>query len=397
MASFTALCFAVWLIGGIFDAGAAPDSEDADSYSKDPTGHHAFAALLEASGMNVVRSRFQSSRMTGEGTLLVLAEPVLGDDDEERRMALLDAPGDKLLVLPKRRRIDSPPPLMRFEEISKSAVDRVLNHADDGATTARLPGASVRLGSIDYRPPGGLQVVAMQAGLDAVLSVSGGAVLLRTRRGDGTLWVLSDPDLIATHGLATPGLPSFVVRMVRDAVPGGTRRVVIDETIHGYEQAPSFWTRFSTPPLGYVLLHAGLAFALALWAGAVRFGPPRREAARRTEGKTALVALTADLLAAVRGGAAAAVARHADLRLKDAAARFGIDPTLPRNELIPLVDAAAAARRNPARFAETVRLVATAERGRNRRRTDEDIIAAAQSLAAWKASLHGSRGSPHAR
>ncbi len=400
LAAFTALSFVAWLLGGIFEGGAEPDSVQTDSYSKDPTGHHAFATLLRASGLSVVRSRFQSAKQTGEGSLLVLAEPLLDQDaaTDEQRMAMLDAPGDKLLVLPKRRRTEVVGLLVRFEEIPLSEVDEVLEFADEDASTARLPGASVRLGATEYAPPGGLQVVSDFPGLDPVLMVpGGGAVLLRTYRSGGTLWVLSDPDVISTHGLAVPGVPSFAVRMVKDAVDGGTRRVVIDETIHGFEQAPSFWTRFSTPPLSYVLLHAALTFVLALWAGAVRFGSPKADAGGPVEGKAALVALTADLLIAVRGGAAAAVARHADLLLKDAAARFGLDPTTPQVELVKRVDAAAAARRKPARFAETARLVRLAERRSAGRRGETDIIAAACSLAAWKASLYGSRGSPHAR
>jgi hypothetical protein len=383
------LGFLTWTGAAIFAVGGTPESTGVDSYSRAAVGHHAFVALLESLGVAVRRSRFRTADAARPGELIVFAEPTA--DEEFDGSDPYSGAGVRLFVLPKRA-----PAGARGEFVSEETANEVLRRLDPGASLVRTPDGAVEGRGVSWRPPDVLQTVAPGA-LVAEWTVPEGAILLRLPKATGDWWVLAEPDLIATHGLAVPGVPSAVVGLVRAAMPEGLRGVVIDETRHGFTLAPSFWTRFSSPPLLFVLLHAALCAALAAWAGAVRFGPPEPEDDPPPEGRAGLVRLTAELLAAAPHGAATVVGRHADLRLRDAASRAGLDPRRPRSELAAALETASGSS-TPRGAAAAWREVADRlEPNGGRRLPDSAVVAAAVQTATAGSSSHVVGRRPPAR
>ena len=72
------------------------------------------------------------------------------------------------------------------------------------------------------------------------------------------LWILTDPDLLANHGLHEGQNASIAVKAIQ-RIRGGGGSVVIDEEMHGYGTAHSVWRALLTFPLVLVTLHAALA------------------------------------------------------------------------------------------------------------------------------------------
>ena len=118
--------------------------------------------------------------------------------------------------------------------------------------------------------------LAESSDLDPVVA-SGDQVLVGTWQSHRRVLVLTDPDLISNHGLkrgANAALAVAMVEMLRE----GHRPVIFDETLHGLEARPNLFVELFRFPLLLTVVQAALVLVLLLWAGAGRFGAPRREA-----------------------------------------------------------------------------------------------------------------------
>jgi hypothetical protein len=415
-----AIGFVGWIAASVAETTPDPQSSGADSFSGSAIGHRALVEFLREIGRNVVVGRFQSAVVAGESGLLVLAEPAYGpatptapnrgpfgpeEDEEDEDAGAIDAgaPVVKLakrtmVVLPKRRIVGSGIKGRRAELLPLDEVQKILDRYVDDASVVRSS-TPLPCGDVLFSAPGGSQFVVRPPGFEVVYGDRTEALVVRRRHDDGEeLWIVSDPDVVATHGLATAGVPAFVAALFAAAAPDGGG-VVVDEAHHGFERRPSFFERFGRPPLSFLLLHAGLIFLLAFWGGAVRFGPPSNPEAEASCGRAGLVATTAGLLAVRAGGAAAAVSRHAEHRLRDAAARLRIDLALPIPELADRVDAAVKGRAKDGGFAAVAEALGRARRAASKSRmsADKETLAAAAALSDWRDSLHGTRRSPLAR
>ena len=128
------------------------------------------------------------------------------------------------------------------------------------------------------------------------LVMLGDGILLGAIESSGrTLWILSDPDLLSNSGIdeADNGLVS--VSIIHALLPkGGT--VIIDETVHGYEQRPNLMRTLLRPPFVTILVATIVAVLVLVWAGATRFGAPLPETEGLAAGKLTLVRSAAKLL-----------------------------------------------------------------------------------------------------
>jgi hypothetical protein len=292
---------------GIFGADVAGvGSAQADSFSRSALGHHALVRLLRELEIPVVVSRFDSGHRARGSAVLVLAEPQL-DRTRTRDPAALRravaAAGGALLVLPKWLGKEDPE---RPGWITEAAlrplpqVDRLLDLFDIGDAWVTRPAAATgwRTEFVD----GGPSLTAPQllqadraADLTALVHCREGILFGRVETHLGALYVLSDPDVLANHGLGRGLNAELAVRML-EVARSWERTVVIDETFHGHVQEPSVHRALFDFPLLLATLQALFTLLVLLWSGMGRFGAPAPAETAIQPGKAFLIDNIASLL-----------------------------------------------------------------------------------------------------
>ncbi len=121
-------------------------------------------------------------------------------------------------------------------------------------------------------------------------------MLVGERAGNGSrLWILADPDLLSDQGIVRGDNAVVAAALIEALRPAGAV-VVVDETLHGFEQHPNLLRLALGPPFVVVTIAAAVAVLLLLWAGTGRFGAPQASAAPLAAGKVTLIGNAAGLL-----------------------------------------------------------------------------------------------------
>jgi hypothetical protein len=330
----------VWLVGvgacslalalALLVAGAPEsaevDSAGADAFSRSALGHRAFVRLLRRAGVPVMVSRFDSARRAGRQAVLVVAEPHLENAHSVRARRLAEMLGSvqtALLVLPKwtgREDARRPGFLATAVPLPEATVGHVLSAASLAATVARRPGvgaspcaglaAPVTLTSPQLLTP-------TTESLKPVVSCDGGVLLGVVEVNGLRLFVLSDPDLLANHGLAKGENQRAALEIV-ETVREARMALVVDETLHGHQRIPSLWRELFTFPLLPAALQAGLSLLVLVLSGLGRFGAPLPAGLSLAPGKSVLIENTAFLLRSA-GHSAHTVGRYFDAALAEVA------------------------------------------------------------------------------
>jgi hypothetical protein len=89
----------------------------------------------------------------------------------------------------------------------------------------------------------------------------------------------------------------FVVAAI-ERLRKGRGTLVVDETLHGYERAPSMWREAFSPPLVFSIGHVALALLVVVWGAGARFGAPQAPPPPFEPGTHGLLRTTAELLRA---------------------------------------------------------------------------------------------------
>ena len=150
---------------------------------------------------------------------------------------------------------------------------------DRGLTLVRRPVGTDEFDARDVGPkpdlPSPVQLIKQSAHLEPLVTLGGdvlfGRVLPSDERSTSDVYVLSDPDLIATHGLVRGDNATLAVSIVERLRPGGGG-VVFDETLHGGDVRPSLWREVFRPPLVFATGSAFFAGLVLVAAGLGRFG-----------------------------------------------------------------------------------------------------------------------------
>jgi hypothetical protein len=271
-----------------------------------------------------VMSRYQSGQRAGGSAVLVVAEPS-ADGDARRKLEEMVAAAHKVvLVLPKWHGTDDgdrPGWVRRVELVAAGTVEGVLRAAGVPATTiwTAADGCDAVL-----RAPAQL-LDASATGMRPIVTCAGGVLVAEfTSPNGGRLLVLSDPDVLANHGLAQGGNATVSYETV-DRLRRPGEAVLVDETLHGHEKIPSVWRDVLGFPQGLGVLQVALAIGAFIAAGLGRFGAPVPRAAPLPPGKTMLIENTAELLE--RGGHTSyAVARYFDATVADVARTLHVGP-----------------------------------------------------------------------
>jgi hypothetical protein len=373
---------------------SSPPTPSTNGYSRSAVGHKALVEVLRASGIPVVVSRMRTPGARESASLVIVAEPDLDDDgsdlDRGRRLdEVLRAGPAVLLVLPKRTVVADSHSEGWVRESGLGSTERareVLAHAARGASV------------VDAKPargwhPGPLGVVPdveeprlVEPGvLHPLLEAPGAGVLVGTTDVEGsTVAVLSDADLVATHGLVRGDNAILVTRLVDRLREGRQGAVVLDETLHGFEYEPGIWRELFRFPLVLSVVAAVVAGLLLVWSGIGRFGAPEPPPPPIPPGKAFLLSSTADLLR--RGGhVGLALDRYLASTVQDVARATHAPPTLEKEPLREWLERVGEARGASSTIEELEEAVAaaSAEGARDPRK----VTSAAKAVHAWRKEM----------
>ena len=282
----------------VFGDGGEPHTTGPSVFSRSAIGHRAFAAALRKLDIPVQISRFRTLDKAGRGSLLLVIEP-RSDQPSKEFLHQIDRASQALLVLPKwLGRTDHEKPIWidRMDLLPKSVPQNLLRQVLPNAEIVRKNGSLTQEAG---RFGGNIKLDHPQSFIDnnvsAIVLNKDGILLGAVQRGDHKLWILSDPDLLSNAGLDEADNGVVAISIVNALLPkGGT--VVIDETLHGFEQRPNLMRTLLHPPFVTILLAMIVAALVLVWAGTARFGAPQAEANGLTAGKLTLVKSAAKLL-----------------------------------------------------------------------------------------------------
>jgi hypothetical protein len=394
--AFSARTVIALLVAGAFAFSAlmvlsayAPDLRGggdggAHALSRSAVGFSGIVRLLGALGDPVMISRDAQARKTST-SLLVLTPGPRSDPGE---LYALTAAGPTLVVLPKWAAAPDPDRpgwvralgLLDAEPTARLLAKRfgtVRIARDAGAARVRLSGLAggeAVTGLVEQ-----LQTVDGPGLVPVVRDARGRAVLARAGASD--LYLLSDPDLIDTHGLkdlATARAGTALVLSLRR----GEGPIVFDVTLDGFKRSRNLLKLALQPPfLGATLCLAAAALLMALQA-LTRFGPPRRPGRAIALGKQALADNSAALIRLARREPKMA-GRYLDLTRAAVAKALGV-ARLGEDELTALLDRQAERAGAGGRLAA---LGAEAEAVRDR----AGLMRLARDLYQWRTEMIGER------
>lgn len=286
-------------------AGWAPELRDRNRagdhpFSTSALGFNGLVRLLETSGYPVKISRLASDLETRSYGLMIVT---LSADASFQPLVDKSFQPATLVVLPKwYGRTDPVNPARQSDTrfIDASELNDRIRTIYSGAEIVRVkpPGVvDTPFGQVPIKPDIRLQLIS-DTSLATVIGADNGALLAYDPVR--SLYILSDPDMLNTFGLAERDNARFAVQLVDLLRQDASEPILIDAALHGFERSENLLKMmFSVPYIGVTLV--ALAAALLLgWAAAIRFGPPMREERAIALGKQALADNSAGLVAMAR-------------------------------------------------------------------------------------------------
>lgn len=372
----------------IFGDGEVGVTASANAFSRSAIGHRAVVEMLRRLDVPVVVSRHDSAAKASTA-LLVVAEPDLDSHEPETRELL--AANSILLVLPKwrgRRASGRRSWIESVDAVPRNTVERVLRLVSPQGRILRPTGTpSWRGGPTGLTPViADPQLIERAGGLTPLVETNQGILLGRVMHGEKSVLLLSDPDLLANHGLGKGDNARLVHWLFETHRRGGA--VVFDETTHGFARPPILWRKLFEFPFVVTTLLILLTVAALFSAASVRFGQilPARPSLK--SGKATLIDSTVGLLR-YGGHGRELLAHYRDTILRDATRTLGAPRNLDSDALVEWVDRIGESRGVQQRFRaldEEVRGLVDASRFEKRH-----LVQTAQRLFRWKQEItHGS-------
>jgi hypothetical protein len=367
----------------------AGDNGGAHALSRSAIGYAGIVRVLKLEGDLVLINRSPTRGAQGAGLMVVTPSPQASEDD----ITGLGFAGPVLIVLPKW--FAPPDPrhpgwVGRGLPIETGMLPKSALMADRGLARAkgvsrpvlRAVGAPLSLGeTLAEGPVDRLQTLAPNGWRTVLVDQTGATVLARDP--DRPIFLLSDPDLLNTHGIANVDTLGSAIILLR-ALRSGDGPILFDVRLNGFGRERSVLRLLFEPPFLAVTLCLATAAGLAGFQAACRFGPIRRAPRAVALGKQALVDNSAALIRLARrephmGG------RYA-LLVRDFAARaVGAPRELTGEALVAFLD-----RLGEQRGAEgpLSKLAAEADRASDRDR----LTTAARRLFRWRLEMTRERG-----
>lgn len=388
----------------VFSSDLAETEPGPGARSRSALGHHLLVAWLRRLDYDVHAIPVRTEDAVGPDDLLLVLEPDLSeayhgdleerDEEAERLREMVERAGATLLALPKRAARRDAEEKWRAGSVWRTPTWRAAAPLRalglEGSVTEVDQESEKALGgfldsSLANEPRIASPQLLTQTSLEPIVATVDGLLIGADPRRP-SLWILADPDPLATHGLADSRNARFVAELIARLAPG--RRIVIDESFHGSAPIESIWRQLLTPPLLFLTLQAALILAAAIWASWRRFGPTPTMLDRTPRGDTVLVDTTARLTESA-GHLGFALERHFRYILLELAARHRVSEAGSDDDRLERL-ARVAERHGLEDPREIARAVGAA-----RRAAPEHVFAMAKSLQSWRKDMtHGSRFRP---
>jgi hypothetical protein len=259
----------------------APDLEDKDyagphAYSKSALGYNFAVKLLENTDHYVEISRDPGLLTDEYGYGLLVVTPANKRDQKELEEVNFDRTDPTLLVLPKRwgfASFTNKRHQAQVGELSLSNVSGLLQPIDDAFGMRRIPAVDeVEYEGRAHKASFTDRTQIITSGpITPIISIDEGVIFGKV---EGTnLYILTDPELMNTHGLRSIHNAELLIDMFDDMTGRDADfPIVFDTTLHGFERTRNLLRMLFEPPLLAATLFA-LATALLLgWSAFVRFG-----------------------------------------------------------------------------------------------------------------------------
>jgi hypothetical protein len=331
------LAMAYLLIYG--EAGDPYRRSGPNAFSTSAIGHRAFIELLRRLDVPVLANRRAEVDRGGDRSLVVVAEPPNPAQLEEA-LKRADTNEPVLLVLPKWRGLPNladPQWLAEVRLLPESSVQPFAQALTSDATIVRPSSVSGWRGRFADRVP---ELTSPQlvksARLTPLIATEQGILLGEWRGGGRRVWILSDPDIIANHGLWRGNNPHIAVAVV-NALRTHDGAVVFDELVHGFRVKESLWRLILEPPFVLATLMLIVTMGLLVWSAAIRFGPVLPAAPPLESGRETLIRATAGLTRADAHGAAI-LRRYFTATVHDVAQRLHAPPGISAGRVSAWID-----------------------------------------------------------
>ena len=352
-------------------------------YAKCAIGFAGLAKAVGTDGQPAVISRSPLPAGRADGLLIATPEPGGGAD-----IGGLGFGGPVLVILPKWATTPDPNNPAWADKVGLLPPDQLplkdlldVVHVSQAQGVARpqlwgqagtpLEGLSLMPGPIDR-----LQTLSAN-GWIPVLTDNAGAVVIAEAPGT-RIFVLADPDLLNTQGLAnldTFADASILIRSLRN----GDGPVIFDVTLDGFKMERNPLRLLFDPPFLAVTLCLAAALLAAGFQGLFRFGPARRPARALALGKEALTDNSAQLIRLARREARMAPG-YVALTQRAAARAVSAPKELTGEALVAFLDRVAAQRGQADRLSAMAGEAATVK-------TRDALTALAARLYRWRLEM----------
>ena len=379
------------------------------AFSRSAIGYAGIADVLQKLGIDVVKSRYDSLGKLSSGSVLVIAEPLPGGKSEAIIRTLLKA-DTILLILPKWTGEPSRQKsgwLGKAELLSRADAAWVLRFVAPRADVLRSDEASWTTNTLGITPTLPAPIQLMRGGrLRPLIGDKDGMLLGEISQGNAqtillsdppksrqrrstvtrkrTIWVLSDPDIIANHGFAAAGNAALAVTMFKHLL-AGSGRVVFDETLHGFTSEPAgpllLLFRF---PFIVATIQGAIAIALMLWATLGRFGAPQPAPPPMSAGRLGLLQNIAKLVE-FTGHHEVMVRRYVFETVRDVARQLHAPRGLSTSALVAWLQRVGAARGITTDCGALMGETETLADGR--RRSTASLVRLARDIHRWRGEI----------